>query len=102
MIECSLAQECEGERKGSGATNRPCCLCLASHPITGAESLVYWCSSMLSLGGVRHLSGLSHRRDLPVWFCSPRAHAVEGIFVGYTQPCLRVVSWWLKIGRHCK
>ena len=29
MNECSLAQECEGERKGTGATNHPCCLCLA-------------------------------------------------------------------------
>ena len=26
----------------------------ASNPITGAESLDYWCSSMPSLGGVRH------------------------------------------------
>jgi hypothetical protein len=66
MIECCLAQGCEGERKGTGATNRPCCFCLVgsllstSNPIMGAESLVYWCSSMLSLGGVRHLSGLSH------------------------------------------
>ena len=32
----------------------------ACNPITGAESMAYWCSSMLSLGGVRHLSGLSH------------------------------------------
>ena len=32
----------------------------ASNPITGAESLAYWGSSMPSLGGVRHLSGLSH------------------------------------------
>ena len=39
----------------------------ASNPITGAESLAYWCSSMPSLGGVRHLSGLSHLCDLPVW-----------------------------------
>lgn len=30
----------------------------ASNPII--ESLAYWCSSMPSLGGVRHLSGLSH------------------------------------------
>ena len=30
----------------------------ASNPITGTESLAYWCSSMPSLGGVRHLSGL--------------------------------------------
>jgi hypothetical protein len=30
----------------------------ASTPITGAESLAYWCSSMPSLGGLRHLSGL--------------------------------------------
>ena len=29
MIECSLAQECEGEQKGTGATIPPCCLCLA-------------------------------------------------------------------------
>ena len=29
----------------------------ASNPITGAESLAYWCSSMLSLGGVCHLNG---------------------------------------------
>ena len=32
----------------------------ASCPITGAESLAYWCSFMPSLGGVHHLSGLSH------------------------------------------
>jgi hypothetical protein len=32
----------------------------ASNPITRAESLAYWYSSMLSLGGVCHLSGLSH------------------------------------------
>ena len=32
----------------------------ASNPITGAESLAYWCSFMPSLGGVNHLSGLSH------------------------------------------
>ena len=32
----------------------------ASNPITGAESLAYWFSFMPSLGGVRHLSGLSH------------------------------------------
>ena len=31
----------------------------ASNPITGAESLAYWCSSIPSVGGVRHLSGLS-------------------------------------------
>ena len=42
-----------------------------SDPITGAESLAYLCSAMLSLGGVRHvvpgffftildMSGLSH------------------------------------------
>ena len=70
MIECSLAQECEGERKGSGAMNRlavsawPVPLSplgfSASNLITWAESLAYWCSSMPSLGGVRHLSGLSH------------------------------------------
>jgi hypothetical protein len=27
-------------------------------------------------------------------FVPPRACAVEEIFVGYTQPCLRVVGWW--------
>jgi hypothetical protein len=32
----------------------------ASNPMTGAESLACWCSSMPSLGEVRHLSGLSH------------------------------------------
>ena len=32
----------------------------ASNSITGAESLAYWYSFMASLGGVRHLSGLSH------------------------------------------
>ena len=31
----------------------------ASNHITGAESLAIWCASMRSLGGVRHLSGLS-------------------------------------------
>ena len=68
MIECSLAQECEGERKGIGAPLLslpgwfPSLLGFsASNPITEAESLAYWwCSSMPSLGGVRHLSGLSH------------------------------------------
>ena len=34
MIECSLVQECEGDRKDSGATNRPCCLCLAGSPLS--------------------------------------------------------------------
>ena len=33
MIECSLAQ-CEGELKGTGATNLPCCLCLAGSPLS--------------------------------------------------------------------
>jgi hypothetical protein len=96
MIEWSLAQGCEGERQGTGATNRPCCLCLAgsplsplgfsaSDPVTGAESLAYWCSSMPFLGGVRHLSGLSQRRDLPVRFCAPTLGcAVAEIFVIYT------------------
>ena len=70
MIECSLAQEGEGERKGTGATDLPCFSSWpvplsplgfsASKPITGAESLAYWCSSMPSLGAVHHLSGLSH------------------------------------------
>ena len=32
----------------------------ASNPLTGAESLSYWGSFILSLGGVRNLSGLSH------------------------------------------
>ena len=32
----------------------------ASNPITGAESLAYWSSLIPSLGGVRHLSVLSH------------------------------------------
>uniref|UniRef100_A0A8C8MJN0 Rab3 GTPase-activating protein catalytic subunit n=1 Tax=Oncorhynchus tshawytscha TaxID=74940 RepID=A0A8C8MJN0_ONCTS len=32
--KCSLAQECEGECKGSGATNLPCCLCLAASPLS--------------------------------------------------------------------
>jgi hypothetical protein len=32
----------------------------ASNPVTGAESLACWCSFMPSLGGVRHLSGLSY------------------------------------------
>ena len=31
----------------------------ASNPITEAESLAYWGSLIPSLGGVRHLSGLS-------------------------------------------
>ena len=52
MIEYSLAQECEGEQKGSGATNRPAVSAWpvhlfplgfsASNPITGADSLAYW------------------------------------------------------------
>uniref|UniRef100_A0A8C7ND42 Uncharacterized protein n=1 Tax=Oncorhynchus mykiss TaxID=8022 RepID=A0A8C7ND42_ONCMY len=33
-----LAQECEGERKGSGATNRPCCLCLADVVFTSLKA----------------------------------------------------------------
>ena len=48
MIECSLAQGCEGERQGTAATNCTCCLCLeGSHwdsafdPITESESLAY-------------------------------------------------------------
>ena len=61
----------------------------ASNPITGAESLAYWGSLMPSLQGVRHLSGLIHS--------TPLGCAVAEIFVGYTQPCLRMVSWWLKI-----
>ena len=32
----------------------------ASNHISGAESLAYWCFFMPSLGGGRHLSGLSH------------------------------------------
>ena len=65
MIECSLTQECEGEWEGSGAVSAwPVPLSplgfSVSNPITGADSLVYWCSFMPSLGGVRHLSGLSH------------------------------------------
>ena len=27
----------------------------------------------------------------------PLGCAVVEVFVGYTQPCLRMVSWWLKI-----
>ena len=49
MIECSLAREYEGERKGSGAlavSAWPVPLFplgfSASNPITGAESLAYW------------------------------------------------------------
>ena len=49
MIECSLAQGCEGERKGTGAMNRPCCLCLAGFPF------LHWVSLPLTL-----LQGLSH------------------------------------------
>jgi hypothetical protein len=54
----------------------------ASNPITGAESLTYWCSSMPSLGGVRDLSGLSHGRDLPVWFCAPSGSCGGGYLHG--------------------
>ena len=43
----------------------------ASTPISGAESMAYWCSFMLSLGGVRHLSGLSHWCDLPICVGAP-------------------------------
>ena len=66
MIEYSLAQECKDERKG---TEQRTALAVSAWPvplsplgfsITGAESLDYWCSFMPSLGGVRHLSGLSH------------------------------------------
>ena len=39
MIECSLAQECEGEWKGTGATNPPCFLCLAGSPSLHWDSL---------------------------------------------------------------
>ena len=66
MIECCLAQGCERERKGTERrTSLAVCVPLsplgfaASPPITGAEALAYWCSSMLALGGVRHLSGVS-------------------------------------------
>ena len=55
----------------------------ASNPITGSESLAYWCSFMPSLSGVPPPSLLG---------C-----AVAEIFVGYTRPCLRMVSCWLKI-----
>jgi hypothetical protein len=49
-------------------TALPVCLAVPLSPlgfsvsnlIMGDESLAYWCSSMPSLGGVRHLSGLSH------------------------------------------
>jgi hypothetical protein len=34
MIECSLAQWCEDEWKGTRATNRPCCLCLSGSPLS--------------------------------------------------------------------
>ena len=34
MIECSLTQGCEGERKGTWATNHLCCLCLAGSPLS--------------------------------------------------------------------
>ena len=70
MIECSLAQECEGERKGTGATTALAVFAWpvplsplgfsASNPIKGAESLAYWCSAMPCLEGVHHLSGLIH------------------------------------------
>ena len=75
MIECRLAQWCEGEWQGTGATNLPGRLPLLhwnSLPLTimGAESLAYLCSSMPFLGGVPHLSGVRHRRDFPVRFCT--------------------------------
>ena len=70
----------------------------ASNPITGAESLAYWGSLMPSLEGVRHLSGLIHCCGQPVWVgAPPLGCAVAEIFVGYTRPCFRMVSWWLKI-----
>jgi hypothetical protein len=34
MIECNLAQRCESEWQGTGATNQPCCLCLAGSPLS--------------------------------------------------------------------
>ena len=34
MSKCRLAQGCEGEWKGTGATNHPCCLCLAGSPLS--------------------------------------------------------------------
>ena len=70
----------------------------ASNPITGAESLAYWCSSMPSLGGGASLEWVEFA---DVVFLSglapPLGCAVGEIFVGYTRPCLRMVSWWLKI-----
>jgi hypothetical protein len=71
MIECSLSQECVKvngkaleQRTALAASAWPVPLSplgfSASNPITGAETLAYWYSSMPSLGGVRHLSGLSH------------------------------------------
>ena len=63
-------------------------------------------------GLVTGLLGLSHavtgRGASPEWVDSlmwssclgwrpPFGCAMAEIFVGYTQPCLRMVSWWLKI-----
>ena len=54
----------------------------ASDPIMGAESLAYSCSSVPSLGGVRHLSGLRHRRDVPVRFCASSGSGGGGDLCG--------------------
>ena len=64
MIECSLARSVKVNGK---ALEQGTALAVsawpvppsplgfsASNPITGAESLAYWCSFMPSLGGVRH------------------------------------------------
>ena len=70
----------------------------ASNPITGAESL-----ALLGLSHAVPGGGASPEWvDSLMWssclgWCPPLGCAMAAIFVGYTQPCLRMVSWWLKI-----
>lgn len=71
----------------------------ASNPVTGAESLACWGSLVPSLGGGASpgwVDSLLWSACLG-WRPPPLGCTVAEIFVGYTQPCLRMVSWWLKI-----
>ena len=69
----------------------------ASNPITGAESLANWCSFMPPRRGASLEWVESLMRSSCLGWRSPLGCAVAEIFVGFTRPCLRMVSWWLKI-----
>jgi hypothetical protein len=92
MIECRLAQECEGERQGTGATNYPGCLCLAGS--TGILCLCPyyggWVTGLLVLFHVVPRRGASLEWvESQTWSSCPvlrplRLVSVEEILVGYT------------------